>query len=138
MRFLLDTDICIYLIKKKPPSVIQKLSELANNDVAISSITLFELKYGVENSQYRQQSNKALNHFTASIPHLLPLDGAAAKVAAKIRADLKKRGLPIGPYDLLIAAIAIANNLTLISNNGREFKRIEGLKLENWVEPLGD
>jgi tRNA(fMet)-specific endonuclease VapC len=135
MRYLLDTDTCIYLIKKKPPSVLQKLSELSTSDVALSMITLFELQYGVENSQHHKQSGKALNHFVESIQYILPMDRLATSYAAQVRADLKRKGTPIGPYDLLIAAVALSNNLTLVSNNTREFKRIEGLKLENWVSP---
>lgn len=131
--YLLDTDICIYLINKKPPSVIEKLMSLNSRDVALSSITLFELKFGVENSQYFEQSNSALNQFCASMSNILPFDQSAATAAAKIRFDLKMKGLPIGPYDLQIAAIALSNDLTLISNNIREFKRVNGLKLENWV-----
>ncbi len=133
MKYLLDTDICIYLIKKKPVSVINKLTQLANRDIALSTISLFELKFGVENSQYFEKSKLALNHFAASIPSILTFDLQAAGYAAKIRSDMKNKGTPIGPYDLLIAAIALSNDLVLVSNNVREFKRIEGLKLENWV-----
>ena len=133
MRYLLDTDICIYLIKSKPPSVIQRLQEVANEQVAISTVTLFELQYGVENSLRREQASKALSHFVSSIHHILPVDEAAARYAAKIRADLKRKGMPIGPYDVLIAAVALANDLILVSNNVREFERVSGLSLENWA-----
>lgn len=133
MQYLLDTDTCIYLIKNKPVSVIQRLTELPTTAVALSVVSLFELRFGVENSQHRKQSDKALNHFIESIQYILPMDERAASHAARIRADLKSKGTPIGPYDILIAAIALANNLTLVSNNIREFKRVDGLKLENWV-----
>jgi len=133
MRYLLDTDICIYLIKKKPHSVIQELSKLATSDIALSTVTLFELKFGVENSHQRERAASALQDFIAPIQHVLPLDVRAASGAAKIRADLKRQGTPIGPYDLLIAAIACSNDLILVSNNIREFQRIDGLKLENWI-----
>jgi len=133
MRYLLDTDICIYLIKKKPASVINKLTRLENRDVALSTVSLFELQFGVENSQQFEKSKLALNQFVASIPSILTFNIQAAEQAAKIRSDMKNKGTPIGPYDLLIAAVALSNDLILVSNNVREFQRVEGLKLENWV-----
>jgi tRNA(fMet)-specific endonuclease VapC len=134
VKYLLDTDICIYLIKNKPPSVIQRLQEVANEDVAISTVTLFELQHGVENSQHREQASMALSHFVSSIHHILPVEEVAARYAATIRADLKRKGMPIGPYDVLIAAVALANDLILVSNNVREFERVNGLSLENWAK----
>ena len=134
MKYLLDTDICIYLIKKKPDSVLQKLSKLATSDVGLTVVSVFELQFGVENSQYRQQSQIALNHFLESIHEILPIDRQVANCAAKIRAELKLKGRPIGPYAILIAAAALSNDLILVSNNVREFERIAGLKLENWAE----
>lgn len=133
MHYLLDTDICIYLIKKKPISVIHKITQLDNRDIALSTVSLFELKFGVENSQQFEKSNLALNHFLASIPEILSFDVHAAECAAKIRSDMKNKGTPIGSYDLQIASIAISKELILVSNNVREFQRVEGLKLENWV-----
>jgi tRNA(fMet)-specific endonuclease VapC len=133
MKYLLDTDICIYLIKKKPSSVISKLSSLDNSEVALSTVSLFELKFGVEGSNQFQKSSSALNMFCASIPAILPFDSLAVNYAAKIRSDLKIKGTSIGPYDLLIAAIARSNDLILVSNNLREFNRVEGLRLESWV-----
>lgn len=134
MKFLLDTDICIYLIKKKPASVIQKLTERETSDVGLTVVSVFELQFGVENSQNRQQSQTALNHFLGSIHHILPIDQHAANFAAKIRAELKRKGTPIGPYDVLIAAVALSRDLILVSNNVREFERIDGLKYETWVD----
>ena len=132
MKYLLDTDICIYLIKKRPPAVIEKLSKLPNSEVALSVISLFELQFGVENSRYRDQSQQALNHFLEPIRHILPVDQQVANYAARVRANLKAKGTPVGPYDILIAAAALSHDLTLVSNNVREFKRVDGLKLENW------
>ena len=134
MKYLLDTDICIYLIKRKPASVINKLATLANEDVGLSTISLFELQFGVENSQYRMQSQKALDHFLEPISHILPVDQPVARSAAIIRADLKQKGLIIGPYDILIAAVALSRGLILLSNNTREFQRVGGLLLENWAD----
>lgn len=133
MKYLLDTDICIYLINKRPPSVIRKLTELDNNLVALSTVTLFELKFGVENSQYFEKSNLALNEFCSSIPNILSFNGVAANYAAKIRSKLKKKGTPIGPYDIQIAGIALSQNLILVTNNQKEFNRVDGLTIENWL-----
>ncbi|MGK0440292.1 MAG: tRNA(fMet)-specific endonuclease VapC [Pseudohongiellaceae bacterium] len=134
MKYLLDTDICIYLIKQKPTSVIQRLSTIPNDQVGLSAITVFELQFGVENSESKTRSQKALNHFLAPIQNILAVDQNVVVCAAKIRSDLKKIGKPIGPYDVLIAAVALSQKLILVSNNSREFQHVEGLKLENWAE----
>jgi tRNA(fMet)-specific endonuclease VapC len=134
MRYLLDTDICIYLIKKRPREILERFRAHSPEDVAISTVTLFELHYGVEKSQYRKRSADALAKFCLSL-NLVDLDRSAAKESAGIRAQLEKKGTPIGPYDLLIAGIARSRDMTLVTNNIREFERIAGLRLENWVEP---
>jgi tRNA(fMet)-specific endonuclease VapC len=133
MKYLLDTDICIYLIKQRPQNVIDKLSSLPNSEVALSAITVFELQYGVECSHARKRSQQALNHFMEPVLHILEIDQQVAIQAAKVRAQLRQKGTPIGPYDLLIAAAALTHGLTLVSNNEREFQRVEGLALENWA-----
>jgi len=133
MHYLLDTNICIYLIKKRPPEALAQFQQHSPLDVAISTVTLFELEYGVEKSQYRQRSQDALTKFLAPL-NLLDLDRSAAGDAAVIRAELEKKGLPIGPYDLLIAGLARSQNMTLVTNNTKEFERIDGLRLENWVQ----
>ena len=132
MHYLLDTNICIYLIKKRPLAALAQFRRHAPQDVAISTITLFELEYGVQKSQHRQRSHDALARFLLPLT-LLDLDPPAAADAAVIRASLEKKGTPIGPYDLLIAGLARSRNLTLVTNNTREFERIDGLRLENWV-----
>jgi tRNA(fMet)-specific endonuclease VapC len=134
MHYLLDTNICIYLIKKHPPEILGRFREHLPQDVAISTITLFELQYGVEKSQYRQRSEDALAKFLLPLT-LIDLDRLAAEEAAAIRAQLEKKGKSIGPYDLLIAGLARSRDLTLVTNNTREFKRIVGLHLENWIDP---
>jgi tRNA(fMet)-specific endonuclease VapC len=134
MHFLLDTNICIYLIKKHSPEILDRFREHLPQDVAISTITLFELQYGVEKSQYRQRSEDALAKFLLPLT-LIDLDRLAAEEAAVIRAQLEKKGISIGPYDLLIAGLARSRDLTLVTNNTREFKRIVGLHLENWIDP---
>ena len=133
MHYLLDTNICIYLIKKRPPEALAQFKRHSPLDVAISTITLFELEYGVEKSQYRQRSQDALAKFLLPF-NLLELDRSAATDAAAIRAELEKKGLPIGPYDLLIAGLARSQNMTLVTNNTKEFERVDGLRLENWVQ----
>ena len=133
MHYLLDTTICIYLIKKRPPKVLDQFRQHSPRDVAISTITLFELEYGVEKSQYRQRSEDALAKFLLPL-NLINLDRSSAIEAAIIRAQLEKKGMPIGPYDLLIAGLARSRDMTLVTNNIKEFERVVGLHLENWVE----
>lgn len=133
MHYLLDTNICIYLIKKHPPEALAHFRLHSPSDVAISTITLFELEYGVQKSQYRQRSQDALARFLLPL-NFLDIDRSAAADAAVIRAELEKKGRPIGPYDLLIAGLARSRNMTLVTNNTGEFERIDGLRLENWVQ----
>ena len=133
MRYLLDTNICIYLIKKRPSKVLERFRLYSPQDVAISTVTLFELQYGVEKSQYRQRSEDALAKFLLPL-NLIDLDRSSAVEAATIRAQLEMEGMPIGAYDLLIAGLARSLDMTLVTNNTREFERISGLHLENWVE----
>ena len=133
MRYLLDTNICIYLIKKHPSQLLERFRQHSPRDVAISTITLFELQYGAEKSQYRQRSEDALAKFLLPL-NLIDLDRSSAVEAATIRAQLEKEGMPIGAYDLLIAGLARSLDMTLVTNNTREFERIAGLHLENWVE----
>ena len=104
MRFLLDTNICIYLIKNHPPEVLEKFRHYRPSEVAISTISLFELEYGVEKSSQRQRALLALERFLSPLP-VVDLDRAAATEAASIRARLEEKGTPIGPYDTLIAGV---------------------------------
>lgn len=132
MKYLLDTNICIYLIRQRPIEVIERLEQTKIQDIAISTITLSELEYGVENSSRPLQNRLALMEFMAPF-HVLDFDGEAATFYGKIRAELQKKGTPIGAMDLLIAAHALAQNLILVTNNEKEFRRVDGLKVENWV-----
>ena len=132
MRYMLDTNICIYLIKKKPESVLKNLNLHMDEGIAISVITLAELKHGVEASQYPEKNAIALNQFL-SIVDILPFDDDAAAEYGKICATLRRQGTPIGVMDMLIAAHAKAKRLILVSNNVKEFARVEGLELKNWV-----
>ncbi len=133
MHYLLDTNICIYLIKKRPPKVLERFRQHLPQDVAISTITLFELQYGAEKSQYPQRSKDALAKFLLPL-NLVNLDRSSAIEAAIIRAQLEKKGMSIGPYDLLIAGLARSQDMTLVTNNIKEFERVVSLHLENWVE----
>ena len=133
MRYLLDTDICIYLIKHHPPEVLNKFRQHRPADVALSTITLFELEYGAEKSRRQQKSRQALCKFLSSF-HVLDLDRLAAVEAAAICAKLEQKGTPIGPYDVLIAALAKSRNMILVTNNTREFERVDGLQVENWTK----
>ena len=132
MKYLLDTNICIYIIKKKPIKVINKFKKIINLDVCISVITLSELMYGVEKSQNPEKNKIALIEFLAPI-NILSFGNKASIIYGKIRADLEKKGTPIGALDMFIAAHAISLDLILISNNLREFSRVRNLKFENWV-----
>jgi tRNA(fMet)-specific endonuclease VapC len=132
MRFLLDTNICIYIIKQKPPEVIKKFNDYNVGDISISSITVAELEDGVKKSQKVQQNQQALNQFLLPLT-IVDFDYLAAQTYGEIRTNLEKQGNPIGALDLLIAAVAIAHDLTLITNNTKEFDRIPNLKLENWL-----
>jgi len=131
MKYLLDTNICIYLIKKKSPEIIHKLDKVGFENVFLSTITLAELEYGVANSNRPQEAQVALLEF--SIPFsVLDFTSSAAHCYGRIRKKLKDKGQPIGEMDMLIASIAMANNLTLVTNNEKEFIRISDLCVVNW------
>ncbi len=130
--YLLDTNICIYIIKQKPQQVLEKLMKIDCNDIAISTITIAELEYGAEKSLHKEKNKIALLEFL-SVFQIIEFDDKDAVEYGKIRADLEKCGQPVGAMDMLIAAQARARDCTLVSNNIKEFKRIANLKLENWV-----
>jgi tRNA(fMet)-specific endonuclease VapC len=132
VKYLLDTNICIYIIKRKPISVFEKLSSLAIGEVGISSITLAELEFGVQKSANPQKNSAALEQFITPL-EILDFSFEAAIMYGKIRAELEKQGKPIGSLDYLIGAHALALDLILVTNNEVEFCRIGRLKIENWV-----
>ena len=131
--WLLDTNICIYLIKKRPERVLERLRGVDIDTVSVSSITVAELQYGVAKSARPEQNGLALAAFLAPL-NVEPFGDAAAAVYGTVRADLVRAGTPIGSLDMLIAAHALALDRTVVTNNTREFQRIAALKLENWVE----
>jgi tRNA(fMet)-specific endonuclease VapC len=135
MKYMLDTNICIYIIKSKPRRVFTRLKTLSFGDVVISAITYAELEYGVSKSSLPGKNRIALLKFTAPL-EILPFFDKAAVTYGQLRALLEKTGQIIGPMDLLIGAHAVAEGLTLVTNNVSEFGRIPDLKIENWVESL--
>ncbi|MCI9527099.1 MAG: type II toxin-antitoxin system VapC family toxin [Lachnospiraceae bacterium] len=132
MKYMLDTNICIFIIKQKPENVLKRFLQLEPGDICISSITYAELVHGVEKSQAREKNRLALTIFLSEI-QIMPFDDLAAQVYGKVKTDLQKKGTVIGPFDTLIAAHAKSLHLVLITNNTREFARVEGLELEDWV-----
>lgn len=132
MRYMLDTNICIYIIKNKPRQVFQRLKEHDMSDVCISSVTYAELAYGCEKSAYADRNRVALKLFLAGI-EILPFDIDAGEEYGRVRAGLERKGISIGSADMMIAAHAIAEDCTVVTNNTGEFVRVEGLKVENWV-----
>lgn len=132
MKYMLDTNICIYIIKNKPLKVLRKFDKIDPKDVCISSITSSELWYGVNKSSNFERNAIALEEFLSPLT-ILEYDEIASKTYGKIRAELERKGKIIGSMDLLISAHALSKNLKLITNNIKEFKRVIGLSTENWV-----
>ena len=133
MRYMLDTNICIYAIKHKPEKVFQKLQTIDPQDVCVSSVTYAELVHGVEKSAAVEKNRLALSMLLANI-EILDFDVDAADCYGKIRADLEKKGTPIGPLDMMIAGHAMSMGYTVVTNNAKEFSRVPNLKIENWAE----
>jgi len=132
MKVMLDTNICIYIIKQKPKSVLERFAAFPVGDLGISVITLAELEYGASKSSEPTRNREALEQFVSPL-EIAVFDRQATIVYGKIRALLEKRGRPIGSMDLLIAAHALSLNVRLVTNNVREFKRVPGLRVENWA-----
>lgn len=130
---MLDTNICIYIIKQRPPEVLEHFRDYQIGDIAISSVTLAELRYGVAKSQQKNKNAKALDEFIIPL-EILPFDEAATLAYGEVRATLEKLGTPIGSMDLLIAAHAVSLGVTLVTNNVREFIRVPGLNVIDWVK----
>jgi len=133
MNYLLDTNICIYTINKKPSSVVSKIRSKRPEEIAISTITIAELEYGVTKSLHPDQNRAALLEFLIPFT-IMDFDQIASLHYGQIRMSLESKGMPIGPTDLLLAAQAKSRNLTLVTNNEEEFQRIDSLRLENWVK----
>ena len=131
-RYLLDTNICIYIQRKKPEEVLARFKKLKPGDAAISVITWGEMLYGAEKSQQRKKALQLLEEFKTFIP-VLPIPENAGNTYGAIRAALESKGEPIGNNDLWIAAHAKAASLIVVTNNEQKFQRVPGLKVQNWV-----
>jgi tRNA(fMet)-specific endonuclease VapC len=132
-RFLLDTNICIHIRRRRPPEVLARFQRLRPGEAVISVITYGELMYGAEKSQFHEQATKQLMELTGLVP-VMELPSSAGQFYGAIRAALEIKGEVIGNNDLWIAAHARAAGLTLVTNNEDEFRRIQGLKIQNWVD----
>ena len=130
LRYMLDTDICIYVIKNRPAELRNIFNEHVEQ-LCISSVTLAELIFGSEKSSQLDQNIKTVEGFAARLS-ILPFEDTAAAHYGEIRAVLERAGTPIGPYDLMIAGHARSEGLILVTNNEREFSRVDGLRVENW------
>ncbi|RLB70112.1 MAG: VapC toxin family PIN domain ribonuclease [Deltaproteobacteria bacterium] len=133
MKYMLDTNICIYIIKKKPAHVIERFRQTPISQIGISSITLSELEYGVAKSSKPDQNQFALAQFLAPL-EISSYGDEAAQQYGMLRALLGKQGTPIGSLDMLIAAHGLSINCILVTNNEKEFNRVPNLKIDNWVK----
>ena len=133
MKFMLDTNICIYIIKRKPSNVIERFIQTEISQIGISSITLSELSYGVSKSSRPEQNQLALAQFIAPL-EIMPYGDEAAQYYGDLRTHSEKQGTPLGSLDMLIAAHALSFGCTLVTNNEKEFVRIPNLKIDNWVK----
>ncbi len=135
MKYMLDTNVLVHLIRNKSENIKNRLRQENISDVCISSITYAELEYGVSKSSNKEKNALALLTVLSGIK-VLPLGESAGKVYGSIRASLEKDGNVIGPNDMLIAAHALAEGLTLVTNNTREFRRVPGLNIEDWTDSV--
>jgi tRNA(fMet)-specific endonuclease VapC len=132
MLYMLDTNICIYTMKKHPPRIFENLKKLSPGVVGISAITEAELRFGMSNSARPEHNHRVLDEFLGPFD-IFPFDSAAAAHYGEIRSHLRQNGATIGNMDLLIAAHARSLSVTLVTNNVKEFERVPHLKLENWL-----
>jgi tRNA(fMet)-specific endonuclease VapC len=130
--YLLDTNICIYIINNNPKHVVKHVKTIKPHQIKLSSISLAEMEYGASKSKNRESNRKALIHFVSAFD-IIEFNDNDAEIYGLIRADLEKKGKVIGPYDMQIAAQAISRNLILVTNNISEFSRVLNLKTENWI-----
>ena len=131
--YLLDTNICIFAIKGQYPTIAEKLLSIHPDDIKISAVTVMEMEYGAAKSKWSDRSREAIKAFLASF-EILPFSDMDAAVCGQLRADLAVRGTPIGAYDIMIAAQGVSRGLTVVTHNTGEFQRVQGIKLEDWVE----
>ena len=132
MIYLLDTNTCIYFLNRTSERIVSQFKRLSPSGIKLPSIAVAELFYGAEKSKAQKKNRDIVEHFVSTF-EIISFDERCCEVYARIRVSLEKSGAPIGPMDLLIASISLANNFILVTNNIKEFKRIKGLKTENWV-----
>lgn len=132
MKYLLDTNTCIFIINRRPDSVRRRLERLQPGDVGLSSVTVSELEYGVARSSAVERNQAALEKFLMAL-EIVPYDRAAAAHYGRIRQHLELKETPIGPMDLMIAAHGLALGVTVVTHNVAEFKRVPGLRTEDWA-----
>ena len=130
--YLLDTNICIYIINKRPAKIIDKISSFNPTEIKISSITMAEMEYGASKSENREMNRNALKRFLSPF-EIINFDAKDAEIYGIIRAKLERSGNIIGPYDMQLAAQALRWDYIFVTNNIKEFTRINKLKLENWI-----
>jgi tRNA(fMet)-specific endonuclease VapC len=130
--YLLDTNICIYIINQHPPEVIAKMNNYRPAQIKISSITIAEMEYGASKSKNREKNREALRNFLSPF-EIINFDTKDAEVYGIIRAELEEKGNIIGPYDMQLAAQALKGDYIFVTNNLKEFQKVKRLKLENWV-----
>jgi len=132
MTYLLDTDICIAIINRRSTKALARLQSCKPGSVALSAISIAELRFGADKSQAVSKNHEALTQFFLAL-EIKPFDELSAIAYGVIRADLEKKGTPIGPLDTLIAAQALAHELILVTNNQNEFSRVNKLRVETWI-----
>ena len=130
--YLIDTNICIYIMNNHPPGIIRKCREIGIGEICVSSITASELRYGANKSKQVKRNNQRLDDFLRPF-EVISYDEKASVAYGEIRSDLEKTGETIGPLDMLIAAHALSQDLILVTNNVKEFRRVKALKIENWA-----
>lgn len=133
IKYLLDTNICIYIMNQRPLKIIHKFKQFNVGDIGISTITVSELQYGAVKSKNPKLNVQRVEEFLAPL-ELLPYDHNAANFYGEIRYNLEKKGQVIGPLDMLIAAHALSNDIILVTNNEKEFQRVNNLRIENWIK----
>jgi tRNA(fMet)-specific endonuclease VapC len=131
VKYLLDTNVCVDFLNRRYPRVTERIRSSSPEDLYLSSVVVAELRYGADRSERRRQNHERLDVLTDEI-QCLDFDLAAARVYGHIRSILEAEGAPIGPYDMMIAAHALSQELILVTDNEREFRRISGLEIENW------
>jgi tRNA(fMet)-specific endonuclease VapC len=132
IMYLLDTNICIYIVNRHPAGVLRRLEKYKPSEIKISSITVAEMEYGASKSKYRERNKEALKKFLSPF-EIINFDSMDAEIYGIIRAELEQTGTIIGPYDMQLAAQAIRADYVFVTNNGREFEKVRNLRIENWI-----